>query len=135
MIPIVVDARRDGETCFTKTLSGGRLYINMDKLLVGRPRPNPGYVSSPILFAHHRRKNSNNGVVGYRYSEGTYIFDGLVHGVRMIRVLPFSKKILQHQILDNIAVFVTDGDIINIYGNEFVVRHGFEENIYLERCD
>lgn len=129
MRPLVLDARRDGETCFTKTLSGGRLYINMDKLLVGRPRPNPGYVSSPILFAHHRRKNSNNGVVEYRYSEG------LIKDFRELMVTPFRKKILQHQILDKIAVFVTDGDIVSIYGNEFVVRHGSEEHIYLERCD
>lgn len=135
MRPLVVDARRDGETCFTKTLSGGKLYVNIDKLLVGRPRHNPGYVKSPILFAHHRRKNGNNGVVTYQFSEGTYIFEGLVHGVRRIRVLPFHKKILKHQILDNIAVFVTDGDIVSIYGNEFIVRHDFEDTIYFERCD
>lgn len=133
MRPLVVDARRDGETCFTKTFGGGRLYINMDKLLGGKPVH--GQTKLPILFAHHRRKNSNNGVVGYRYSEGTYIFEGLVHGVRRIMVTPFHKKILQHRVLDNIAVFVTDGDIVSIYGNEFIVRHDFEDTIYFERCD
>lgn len=127
MRPLVVDARRDGETCFTKTLSGGKLYVNIDKLLGGKPVH--GQTKLPILFAHHRRKNSNNGVVEYRYSEG------LIKDFRELMVTPFRKKILQHQILDKIAVFVTDGDIVSIYGNEFVVRHGSEEHIYLERCD
>lgn len=133
MRPLVVDARRDGKTCFTKTLDDGRLYINMDKLLGGRPIH--GYTKLPILFAHHRRKNDNNGVVYYRYSEATYIFQGLIDGVRSIMVIPFHKKIRQHQILSNIAVFVDDGDVVNIYENEFIVRYDFEETIYFERCD
>lgn len=133
MRPLVIDARRDGETCFTKTLSGGRLYINMDKLLGGRPVH--GCTKFPILLAHHRRKNSNNGVVSYRYSEATYIFEGLIDGARKVLTVPFHRKIEQHQILGNIAVFVTDGDIVSIYGNEFIVRYDFEEIIYFERYE
>lgn len=133
MRPLVVDARRDGKTCFTETLDDGRLYINMNKLLVGRPVH--GYTKLPILFAHHRRKNSSNGDVYYMYSEATYIFEGLIGGVRRIMVIPFHKKIREHQILSNIAVFVTDGDIVNMYGHEFIVRYDFEETIYFERCE
>lgn len=90
MIPLVVDARRDGKTCFTKTISGDRLYINMSRLLGGRPIH--GYTKLPVMFAHHRRKNSSNGDVYYMYSEATYVFEGLIDGVRRIMFTPFPQK-------------------------------------------